>query len=138
MDEREQKTKDKLKLIATSEYYNSTHSGTGSIYFDGLYITGQSVTISGTATNSNLSLVKSPVWDDCFYFNGLAFDTAKKAKAYENMAKSREVSHNLSFFTPQTRYVPPRCTKPRLSALSLKQRTYNKRKKFKEKLGLKH
>lgn len=115
-------------MIATTDYY-----GTATLdNFDFARSTASSYIYGNT---NYLKLIKTPKY---FYFRGLAFETAKMAKAYRNMVKSRETSRELSHYVAKCIYHPPKRVTPRLTAQSLKQRVYNKRKKFKEKLGLKH
>ena len=121
-------------MIATAEYYNGTATG----YIDATDTSGITVTYGGGF--GNLRLVDSPRFtsNDLYYCRGLAFKTAKIAKAFENMMRSREVSQQLSFFVAKRIIRPPKRVTIRLNAQSVKQRMYNKRKKSKEKLGLTH
>lgn len=115
-------------MIATSYYYDST-TATGYIDY---------TCTSGTFYGGNHLRLVVPLERPSYYCRGLAFETEKLAKAFENTMLSREVSQRLSFLDYKCVYRPPNRVIINKSTQSLKQKAYNKRKKFKEKLGLKH
>ena len=107
-------------------------------YYDGTS-TLDGFQFSGTASSYNFSVRSfADKWPVQYFSRGLAFETEKEAKAYENMIRSREISQGLSFFVPRKVERPPICVRIKRTSLSLKQVAYTKRKKLKEKLGLKH
>jgi len=111
----------------------------------GKYIVMWSATSAGTAGATTAS---HNFHSDCsiswtppkkrFFTQGIEFRNKKEALAYKNFLKSREISHKLSFFTPHGVTQPPRLVKHISNFSSIKQLAYTKRKRAKEKLGLKH
>lgn len=115
--------------------YDVYSDGTANVLFD--------IDLRHTATTATISNVYDlPIQGRTSsrntYYNGICFENKKLAIAYKNLIKSQEQTKILSFFKKKTINRTIMVNKKPHNAPSRKQFHYNKRKKFKEKMGLKH
>lgn len=108
-------------------------------YCDG---TASAYLIQHTSTTATISNFPDRIWrqnkQKWFYHQGKCFKTKKQAVAYKNLLRSQERAHQLSFIKKKILHRTVRVVKKPHNAPSVKQFYYAKRKKFKEKLGMKH